>query len=143
MHADAVSHGELVGRPVKDQLPAFTLVRVPRGLQEIYQESFCFNLKAGTSAQCEKVPPAGEDEAAIIDVGRYPPLYYLMTALPALLTNNVTGLFYAMRLLSVVACAVFLGLAMAGAVKSVQTPTSRRFAANCVVAHGVVPGWKR
>ena len=122
MHADAVSCGQLVGGPVKGQLPAFTLVRVPRGLQEIYQESFCFNLKAGTSAQCETVPSAGKDEPAIIDVGRYPPLYYLMTALPALFIDNVAGLFYAMRLLSVAACALFLGLAMAGAVKWCKPP---------------------
>ena len=119
VHAAAVDRGQWVGAPIKGHLPGFTLVHVPAAFSYLagVGQEHCFQSPPTRPASCQ--PPwlaSGGSVATGTYTGRYPPLYYAVVGLPTLVSSSLPA-FYAMRLLSALASALFLGLA--GAVAAV------------------------
>lgn len=116
MHAAAVVRGQWVGTPIS-QLPGFTLVRIPTPFGSGIAQEKCFQSPPTTPASCQPPwPTTSTVMPAATYTGRYPPLYYAIVGLPTLVASSEPA-FYAMRLLSALISALFIGLA--GAVAAV------------------------
>jgi hypothetical protein len=116
VHAAAVVRGQWVGTPIT-QFPGYTEVRVPAPFGAGIAQETCFQSPPTTPASCQPAWPASSQVVpAATYTGRYPPLYYAIVGLPTLVASSAPA-FYAMRLLSAVVSALFLGLA--GAVAAV------------------------
>lgn len=116
--AAAVAHGELIGKHTASLPPPTTLVRVPETANEAggHQTDVCDYARTGAPVGGCLTPlhPSSRTVVASTYVGRYPPLYYAIVGLPSLASSHAWSL-RAMRMVSALACALFLGLAMAAA----------------------------
>jgi hypothetical protein len=109
VHAAGVVRGELTGVPIP-HFEGWLTVRVPAPYALGIDQDKCYQLSARLPASCE--PPWPSDHATIDGLtytGHYPPAYYAIVGLPTLVTSSVEG-FYAMRLVSALLAALFLGL---------------------------------
>ena len=91
---------------------AVTVVTVPSSIAD-FSRPGCFTLLQQIPAGCGSgLQGSGREVKAITYVGRYPPLYYAIVGLPSLVSHTDTAV-YLMRLMSGLASALFLGLALA------------------------------
>lgn len=73
----------------------------------------CFRHQPKKSAACAPAPTtSGHLTATTTYVGRYPPLYYMIVGLPSRYLHSGAGIYF-MRVLSALASALLLGLALA------------------------------
>lgn len=111
----AVVRGQLIGTPHPQHLSAgVTLVRVPATFESVSHRGTCTYADIETPTGCG---PALQGSWKIVTMstyeGRYPPLYYLLTGLPTLVTEQPTVVTYAMRGVGALITACLLGLAFA------------------------------
>ncbi len=110
----AVGHGQLTG-PERLRLGYTTEVRIPATYGRMAFNSLCFLGKPHASASCVKRLKEQPKIVSLYTVmGRYPPLYYILTAAPSRWFSPVTSV-YAMRLLAALVCAAFLASAFVSA----------------------------
>ncbi len=118
--AAAVARGEFLGQPTTHQAElrvghegrAVMTVLVPASYARDADLPFCYRHHPRRSAAC--APAAGTSDrlqATTTYVGRYPPLYYLITGLPSRYLHSGGGIYF-MRVLSALASALLLGLAL-------------------------------
>lgn len=117
--AAALVHGQWVGQPVPDPSPfrqipdsPFTTVRVSPELRGVTDGVACYQKHLDVPASCAGHGPEPTSGVMPIYVGRYPPLYYAIVGLPALLSAGRAAV-YSMRLVSDVLCALVLALGFA------------------------------
>jgi len=112
--AAATVRGQFLGEPIAHQALPFTTVRVPEAFAVLANPCNPFDYR---TPGCTG-PPAGSSSGKVVTVvttaGRYQPLYYLVVGLPTLVSHSPTTVL-AMRLLSALICALFLGLTFAAA----------------------------
>lgn len=118
--AIAVTSGQLRGPTIDrvEQRPDGSVFRdpatqvvVPAEFQALADETECFAFDPETSAGCQgPVIPDRDPIAVGTQFGRYPPLYYALVGWPGH-ALSATPAIHAMRLISVLLCAVPLGLA--------------------------------
>ncbi len=116
--AAAVARGQLVGRTTGASQEAFGLVRVPGtyGLPANRNSPTCFHRHPTVPASCAPgLVASSAPVASWIYVARYPPLYYAIVGLPSLVSSGVWTI-YAMRLVSALLSALFIGCAAAVAI---------------------------
>ncbi len=118
--AAAVARGEFLGQPTGHQLEtrvghegrAVMTVLVPAAYAQDADLALCYRHHPKRSAAC--APAAGTSDRLVATttyVGRYPPLYYLITGLPSRYLHSGGGIYF-MRTLSALASALLLGLAL-------------------------------
>jgi hypothetical protein len=110
VHAAGVVRGELTGTAIP-HFHGWVSVRIPWPYAVGVEQDRCYQFSALLPASCE--PPWPQDRMVVAGAtytGRYPPAYYAIVGVPTLVTSSVEG-FYAMRLLSALLAAAFLGLA--------------------------------
>lgn len=112
VHAAAVVRGQWVGTPITN-FPGFTLVHIPGPFASGIARESCFQSPPTSPASCQPPWPASSRAvAAATYTGRYPSLYYAVVGRPTLVASSLPS-FYAMRLLSALVSALYLGLAAA------------------------------
>ncbi len=114
--AVATLRGEFIGKPFPGPIQANTIVRVPKTFVD-GSIPVCFAHKPTIPAGCAPVVHAsGQVVTATTYVGRYPPLYYLLSGWPSLFSSS-TWVIYAMRFASGLATAAMIALAFAVAAR--------------------------
>jgi len=109
--AVALVHGQLIGKTVDNDGNPITDVTIPKVYAAGSAYAACFAFKDTVPASCTtRLTQSKEAVRTTTYVGRYPPLYYAIVGLPALVTASSNGI-YAMRLVSALLNAVFLALA--------------------------------
>ena len=89
-----------------------THYRVPAIFLQGHQVPGCYNFDRTVTADCAPPYAGSKDEELVPSTaGNYPPLYYLVTGLPSLLSSSVVGV-YLMRLMGSLLCVALLGLAV-------------------------------
>jgi hypothetical protein len=115
--AAAAVRGEVVGFTIDGPRSAFTAVHVPEVFASGTTYPVCFKYHPTVPASCA---PHLSTSAKTVHigtyVGRYPPLYYLITGLPSLLFVSKTGI-YLMRVMSSLLNAVLIALALLAVVR--------------------------
>ncbi len=109
----AVAHGTLIGTPVPGTITGGTvIVKVPATVYNARHRAACdYNIHL--SAACtHQVVGSGKMVTVTTYEGRYPPLYYLLTGLPTLVTS-APWVLHAMRAVAALIVAVLIGLAFA------------------------------
>lgn len=116
--AVATVRGQLVGKPVPALGKAYTQVRIPATFGNAYVVPKCFAFYSAKPAGCGPVLHVAPGTATMQTyVGRYPPLYYLVTGLPSWLHRAGADL-YLMRLFGAAGTALFLVGAFVSAARS-------------------------
>jgi hypothetical protein len=119
--AAAVARGEFLGQTATGQSVtrvghegrAVMTVLVPATYAEDARLPTCFRHQPKKTAACAPAPTtSGQLTAATTYVGRYPPLYYMIVGLPSRVLHSGAGMYF-MRVLSALASALLLGLALA------------------------------
>ncbi len=119
--AAAVARGEFLGQPTTGRHEtlvghvgrALMTVVVPATYGDGSSLAACYRHHPKRTAACAPPPStSGKLVEATTYVGRYPPLYYLFVGWPSRLFHSGGGIYF-MRVLSVIASAMFLGLALA------------------------------
>jgi hypothetical protein len=119
--AAAVARGEFLGSPTDGQGKAqvghegraVMTVRVPASYSEDPILASCYRHRPKTTAKCAPSPTTSDRLVVTTTyVGRYPPLYYVIVGLPTRYLHSGGGIYF-MRVLSSLASALLLGLALA------------------------------
>lgn len=130
--AAAVVRGQFGGSRVPEKPAELVRVRVPAGVAQMGRGRPCYYRPLEKGASCDRsapVPDRGTRDAFTY-VGGYPPLYYLATGWPTLLSST-RGALQAMRVTSALLGSVLLGLAFA---------TARRWSASRLLPLGLALG---
>ncbi len=109
--AAAVDSGQLIGTTSNPSSPV-SVVQVPALYRSSLSIPGCFVHKAALTPAC--APPLSRDVtklATSIQNGRYPPLYYWLVGVPSLFATSPMTIWW-MRIVSTVAVALFLSLAL-------------------------------
>ena len=115
--AAAAVRGEVVGFTIDGAGSAYTAVHVPEVFASGTTYPVCFKYHPTVSASCAPRLSASTKTVHIgTYVGRYPPLYYLITGLPSLLFVSKTGI-YLMRVMSSLLNAALIALALLAVVR--------------------------
>ena len=115
--AAAAVRGEVVGFTIDGAASAYTAVHVPEVFASGTAYPVCFKYHPDVPASCA---PSLSTSTKIVHigtyVGRYPPLYYLITGLPSLVFVSKTGI-YLMRIMSSLLNAALIALALLAVVR--------------------------
>jgi hypothetical protein len=110
MRAVSVAQGQLLGEtPPQLDGTGRTVVHVPGWYART--RASCFTFKPEVPAACLEADQTPDLEGSVIQIGRYPPLYYLVTGLAGVPLGTVWAVL-AMRFVSLVVCAVLLASAL-------------------------------
>jgi hypothetical protein len=111
--AAAVARGTLIGTPItRHDSDGVVLVSVPTTIRSAERQTVCDYLDVYVPACHVHLRTSSKLEHITTYEGRYPPLYYLVTGLPTLVSSSAWVL-HAMRLVSTLVVALLLGLAFA------------------------------
>lgn len=111
IRAASVARGEILGGEGPE--PWLREVHVPAGMAEA-RAWICYSGDADVDASCTPDLPARSEEApAYTSAGLYNPVYYAMTGLPTVLTDDPETALYAARVLSAAWCAALLAAGFA------------------------------
>lgn len=111
--AAAAARGELIGTAAAKHEPAFESFTVPSMYGAVNDLPDCYRLAPARPARCAPALPVSSPPSSTLSyVGRYPPAYYLLVGWPSRVADGSTAV-YLMRLVSLLASAALLALALA------------------------------